>query len=544
MHIIASDSCNTLVDLNLNVKHTNGLKFVHATSFTSLYDNHCFDNLEETSLYLPNGSGDKLYLPRNGSSSCSLDEYLRSIPCIASRSEDIASPILKIHFMGRSDSIDELDEHGSCYEDENGNCQQDHKDAVFIEGVSAPASSSLPVLPDLQDADSDVEADADVIWLTVMQGEVAHATPSQAGIVASTDATTCHIVALRSIASSSSEPLVSLTHVDKVGYTQCLEDMVAYHMTHHHVVSDVMCENYWDESPNDNQATARQGFLPILQQQQHDSMASLAFSDVSYDQEQDECPFPLVEMELHLLGGFLDNDGTSQELSTHLVTTFNDLATKFSATLRITIGTALISCMNNGTCLSNLNRDEFVPAPIGRGLGIHTRTGKVFAISLLNDIAPSHQGPAQVLRSARMFTDCPNAKDTLSVVHTPASQEQENSSVSVLKIQPFGYKSLPATTTEAILKLSNETLLQCTSTSPECEDAHKFCTSLQNTLQFLEEQSCEQVFGGPRMKKPVTFTRDPKTKQWVPASCVSTPTLLLQLDSHELTQDAPPPGTS
>jgi hypothetical protein len=146
----------------------------------------------------------------------------------------------------------------------------------------------LPVLSDLQDADSDIETDADVIWMTVMQGEVSHASPSQAGIVASTSATTCHIVALRSTSSSSSssEPVVSLTLVDKVGYTQCLEDMVAYHMKHHHVVvSDVMCENYWDESPNDNQGTARQGFLPILQQQ-HESMASLAFSDVSYDQEQ------------------------------------------------------------------------------------------------------------------------------------------------------------------------------------------------------------------------------------------------------------------
>jgi hypothetical protein len=33
-------------------------------------------------------------------------------------------------------------------------------------------------------------------WINVMQGEVAHATPSQADSMVSTDATTCNIVAL------------------------------------------------------------------------------------------------------------------------------------------------------------------------------------------------------------------------------------------------------------------------------------------------------------------------------------------------------------
>jgi hypothetical protein len=175
---------------------------------------------------------------------------------------------------------------------------------------------------------------------------------------------------------------------------------------------------------------------------------------------------------------------------------------------------------------------------------------RYFATRLLNDIPFSHLGPAKVFRSARMFTYFPHAKDTLIVVHTPASQEQENSSVSVIKIQPFGYKSFPATKNEAIFKLSNENMLQYTSTSPECEDAHNFCTPLRNTLQFLKQQSYEQALGGRLMEKPVTFTRDPKTKQWVPASCVSTPALLLHLDRPDLalkkqahTQDPPPAGT-
>jgi len=458
MHLLASNSCDTLVDLNHVNNKLSGLKLTHAESFSSLYDS--YDGLEETSLYLPNGT-DKLYLPRNGNSSCSLDEYLSSIPCVAKRSEDIVFQHLR-KSMIRRDSIEELDEY--CDEESSSN------ENSFYIGESLQNKS----------------------YLTVMQGELAHATPSQFDVIASTDATTCHIIALRSTcAHSGTEPLVSLTHVDKVGYENCLQNIVTCHLQHHKVdtetATDVLYENYLDEAINEDNGLS---YLP-----QHDSMASLALSDLSLDELDDH----KIDMELHLVGGFLDNEGSSQELSNHLITLFHELSAKYQDTVRMTIGTALISCMNNGECLSTLDRDSYVAAPIGRGMGICARTGKIFLLEELKE-----RGPVPELRAARLFSS--SSTNTLSVIHTP-----EESSFC---IQPFEYQSVPCT--DSLLNLPDEVLLQYTSTSPECESSN-FCNSLRETLQFMNQHSAQDIFG-LKCNRALYFERN-KNHQWVPSHC-------------------------
>jgi hypothetical protein len=73
--------------------------------------------------------------------------------------------------------------------------------------------------------------------INVIQGEIAHCTPSQADILVSDDATTCHIVALRSICSRNilgkDTVLATMTHLDGPGYETCLRDAVMEHIKHH-----------------------------------------------------------------------------------------------------------------------------------------------------------------------------------------------------------------------------------------------------------------------------------------------------------------------
>lgn len=71
--------------------------------------------------------------------------------------------------------------------------------------------------------------------LNIFQGEIASAISSQADVLISTKATTCHIVAVRSVSLGSksgngkSSPLSSLCHIDKAGYENCLREMIIEH---------------------------------------------------------------------------------------------------------------------------------------------------------------------------------------------------------------------------------------------------------------------------------------------------------------------------
>jgi len=444
----------------------------HSKSFSTLFDS--LEDLEETALFLPNGT-DKLYLPRNDISTCSLDEYLGSIPIIAERSQKMA---LHNHAISERAESEDYSSHEEDHDDECLFWDMEEDQEVPLQ--DKPSFSGYSLLHK--------ELEENKRWLNVMQGEVAHATPSQADILASTDATTCHIVALHSTCENDGEPLTSVTHIDRKAYRQCLEEMVVYHIQHFAGTPvllrenrNIVCDDFWgfeDDSANDH------SFLPLTHR---DSMPSVAGT---------ECSFAKIDMHLHLVGGFLDSEGTSQELSTHLVSVFSEIANKYQDSIKMTICTALISSMNTCSSQSNFDSRRQVAAPKARGLGVDTRTGKVF---LVNDpLREGHQGPVPEVRAARLLFD---TSDTLQVIH------EADHELSVLKIQPFEFRPLQGA--ESLLSLPDSALLKLTSTSPECEHASHFCSTLRRTLSFVQTSTSETVFS----RKPLVFTRCCKTSQ-------------------------------
>lgn len=453
---------DAVVDV-VNAEETSGVDLLpptrpnNACESRSLVDLMHTDALEKSHLYLSGGGGcERLYLPRRGSHP-SLDEYLRGIPRVVSRASELTAD-------GR--------------------------------GIGTTAAAA---------------AAAGARCLNVLQGEVAHATSLQADCLVSADATTCHVVALRSSSGAAAcsnitsasvvPPLCSLAHIDK-DYDSCLEAMVVEHLHYHEtkrsaaaiakVVDDDSFGFFVDEEEyqvplNDFAAKVNEssaGFLPLPLERRKTRNASLP--DLHKE---------LIEMELHMVGGFLDKDGASQRLSTALVERFSDLAAKYeSRGLRISLSTAAVSCLNN---------DDDRGGPVHRGLGMDTRTGRVFAIQ---DVLPTHlQGPAVEIRSARAaFGHGPSA--SLSVIHTARSD--------CLRVEPFSYRADPHLSA-LLLNFSDAMLLRVASTSPD-QESDNFCTNFRRTVSFVSTVPPETVFGHQGRTQPLVYSRSSTClNEWV-----------------------------
>ena len=122
--------------------------------------------------------------------------------------------------------------------------------------------------------------------LYVGQGEVAYAMASQADVLMSDRATTCHILALRS-----GGTLTSLTHLDGPVYEQCVRKMWQRHAEFHY-----------------KKAT------------------------------------DLVDLEIHIVGGF--EEETSRTISHWLLNLLADLSNEYHKFFRVTLETCAISSMN------------------------------------------------------------------------------------------------------------------------------------------------------------------------------------------------------
>jgi protein N-terminal asparagine amidohydrolase len=246
--------------------------------------------------------------------------------------------------------------------------------------------------------------------LYVGQGELAHAIPVQCDVLVSDKATTCHILALQSesINCNGQLPLTSLAHIDGTQYSKCVREMIQRHANHH-------------------------------RQQQHGK--------------------PGIRMVVHIVGGFNDAKETSRKLSCWLLHLLADVAQEHAKYMTMTLQTC---------CISSLN-DDGRGSPIGRGLAIHTKTGRI----MLARCQGSVTGPCRSLRSARLFSQ-PN---TLACIHS----ERMNGII----IDAFAYESARMDL-DFLLSLPDEILIQHTSTSPHCED-DDFCTSLRATLQWMRD---------------------------------------------------------
>jgi hypothetical protein len=204
----------------------------------------------------------------------------------------------------------------------------------------------------------------------------------------------------------------------------------------------------------------------------------------------------MIQMDLHMVGGFLDQEGTSQQLSQDLLHEWAQLADKYSDRLEIHLKTAAISSLNttNTTTCSSTAR------PKSRGLGIDTRTGQVFGIAAS---LPQHlEGPAMEVRNARLWARANSGsssatKASLSVIHDRSCPPGQ------VRIEPFDYQPNPQL--DPLLNVPDQVLKQFASTSPDVE-SDRFCSDLRRTLSFINSVPSSQVFGACK-SLPLIYSR-------------------------------------
>jgi len=284
--------------------------------------------------------------------------------------------------------------------------------------------------------------------LNVLQGEMAHAVPSQTDVIASDEATTCHILAMRSMTVECGV-LGSLAHLDCAAYECDLRSMLYEHVRHHAAVLLV--------------------------------------------------PGKKVTVDVHIMGGFDDEDGLSIEISEHLLRCLAKFVEEpvLACKLDVRLRTCAISKLN----------DTGTECPIGRGLAMDLASGEVF----LSTVHPDAAGPALDLRSCRIYGD---RYDHLSLVHT--------SNRSGIVVNPFRFREIE--NIDLLLELNDRTMLNVISTSPKVEKSN-FCSNVRRNLKFLKTHDWSEVFG-MLCNRPVVFARKQKdilvSDSRVPeSSCVS-----------------------
>ena len=438
-----------------------------------------------TALHLP--CGEPLRLPRRDSTPSDLNKYLLEHPKLARRARDFLQVDQQASLLSTSRfhtkrrlSIKEITESSTC--------------------------------------------------LNVLQGEVAHVVDGkqETDVLLSGEATTCHVVAVRSTSTTASNvpPLTSLAHVDECN-PKCLEKILLEHLDHHREESATLIP------------LNRMGSSAVLSSSYEDN--GFGFFDVSEGGEDDydenerldrfiptlagsspsELPrFPgfldsatlsprspkrrfindKIQIELHMAGGFDDSDGTSHQLSKELLEVWASLGEKYSSEVSIHLCTAAISGLNTDT-----------DGPKARGLGIDTRTGEVFMVPCE---LPKHlDGPAVEIRNARSWargmncsssdggnnaSDESSSKPELSVLHTRQNRPGE------ILIEPFEYHPQPQL--NPLLNVPDQVLKQVVSTSPEHE-SERFCSDLRRTLSFINTVPSKSIFGGTDNPKPLVFRR-------------------------------------
>jgi len=315
--------------------------------------------------------------------------------------------------------------------------------------INSRVDEYLKGVPQLMDARDELLANTPVSFtkdssekvLYVAQGEVAHCTSSQCDVLVSDKATTCHIIALRS-EQEGNEALSSLTHIDGTSYEDCIRDMVDEHIVHH---------------------------------QQSDE-----------EEKKSEFSSSLINLDVHVIGGFEDAESTSLEISVWFMGLLARIAEENSLIMKMTLKGCAISCMN----------DSGHESPIARGLGIDTQSGHVFLAKVEEEAA----GPEVTLRSVRLFSE--SERKSLSVIHSSKSDS--------MRILPFAFNSFAHI--DRLLKLSDRVLLQHTSSSPHVEEPD-FCSSIRTSLKYLLDEDCKQVFG-PQVDKTLVYRRSGHSNQW------------------------------
>jgi hypothetical protein len=355
--------------------------------------------------------------------------------------------------------------------------------------------------------------------LTVLQGEVAHATSAQGvDILLSSEATTCHVLAVRSTSSSTtvSLPLASLAHMDACN-AQDLHDLLQEHLQHHQEqlnvasgfkpLSSASSDNdddfgFFDaammsSSPSNSKpgpsSLALSQFPSYLHATSGSPPRDLMVNDPTpQGQLTSTQPPPNIHVQLHIVGGFEDEKGTSFQLSKAILEEWAHLADRYADHVTIELVTAAISSLN--TCPATM-------APKARGLGIHIASGQVFGIA--EELPTQLEGPALEVRSARLWARACCSESNQQEPHRLAVIHTRSTAPNTIEIEPFSFTALPHL--DPLLNAPDPILKQITSTSPDYE-SDRFCSDIRRTVSFLNRVPSWQVFGqcGSR---PLVFTR-------------------------------------
>ncbi|KAL7450412.1 hypothetical protein ACHAWC_002331 [Mediolabrus comicus] len=148
--------------------------------------------------------------------------------------------------------------------------------------------------------------------INVLQGEMAHCTPSQADVLVSDDATTCHILGLwsriccscscncggvqraineRNKDGSVSTILASMAHIDSTGYQDCLKSAIDLHYGYHSSFQTSCCD---------------------------------------HKQGDDESHLFVIEVYIHMMGGYNDDNATSIEITEEVLRTLSNISDDYT----------------------------------------------------------------------------------------------------------------------------------------------------------------------------------------------------------------------
>ncbi|XP_043229566.1 protein N-terminal asparagine amidohydrolase-like [Amphibalanus amphitrite] len=190
--------------------------------------------------------------------------------------------------------------------------------------------------------------------------------------------------------------------------------------------------------------------------------------------------YPAGRVQLHLVGGYRDSRGVSEEATLSLL----------NALSKSPYEVDLVTC-----CLGDLN--TIIRAgmnwPVVYGVGVNVETGELFPATFPD------KGPEMALRSARFYTGGHQVLDIYDCQQ------------GLLRIGPFNYEPLRAV--DLWLQQSDEVLLKHLSTSPEVEPPH-FAMQVRTSLKHIQEHPFPAITIFPD-GRPHYFRKDQLSGQWV-----------------------------
>nr|CAH7718030.1 unnamed protein product [Callosobruchus chinensis] len=186
--------------------------------------------------------------------------------------------------------------------------------------------------------------------------------------------------------------------------------------------------------------------------------------------------------DIYLVGGYQDPKGLSEQLFGEIFKTVQKLPQEIHLKL---------ACIGEANTVVK-NR---TPWPKVYGVAVKIDTGEIFPATF------EEKGPDEILRHVKILA---GTSDIMNIY-----DNQSN----IIKIGPFSYT--PFHGMEYLLKVSDEVVLQHTSTSPDVEPSD-YVTNIKKAVQFMiEHPKATDVF---QENKSHFFCRDENSGLWVPAS--------------------------